>query len=879
MQVLSERPVPKANRILGTLRSSLAREVYFSAVLLLVCLYLAGLLHDRPLGMVDPLFTFDAFSLFHHRLMQGEFPEWNPYSLWGRPTTQWFFLPVSLLLSPLFFLFEHTPQLFYKVNVIATGVTYFSLYLIGRVLGYRRAISLVPLGLIPLGGFSYYASFFQNATFHVFFFLLVAVLLRMHQQGMRIGAVQFSVLFALCGSTALGLKLEGFVYGGVFMGLLFVFIALNPPHSASSSSVSRFDYRVRVAAAFSAILLGLTATAWQFPLLAASWSMSERVTVEGSAIWNLLSRSVLKWTFLGLFLSPSLVLVAVNGLTLFNAKFFASGNIVRHFSTVVFCAFAGLQLAIFFIIPKVLAPLTGKINNIGMTIELGHKVTYDPPIMILATVIAVALWAFYIALTQKGRLTLEGASRAALAFFSGWYVSSYSWTPWPFHSQEFYWFTHPCISLLMGLGALRLVEQGRGWLVGVLVCFHLMGEVGCLFSSVGGGFTWLAIRAFVVEIPIQVILMLESVLAIIEIVRRSFVIQSETWLRRMEWLFGIIGGIGFLLAAPGIIATDSAGRLFRTVKTPYATSEFTYRLQGRAYSPALAGAYALTIAPRQGAPDVGGQMFRVPVRKVIDVGNNRNIHMLPGMSGVRNTVPAYASEISRLNRLVVYGPQDKTLRVPIAWHLEQPPLLYAYVWHSLGKRLKINDYYKLYNDVVLLDGWAANSLPSRLLAEEGAGTPRTFAVANAKKFSSTDEEYRWLHVFSESAVTAWPAVTTSDPSFILPDAAVSGVAFDGQVSIISDQSEEVILEYVGTEAGYVVLLDQWGRGWQAYVDGLVQPIYRGFLTTRFVSVAAGKHIVMFKYSTPYLELGVIVSFMSLLGACVAIFLLTRRHPS
>ncbi len=874
--------LPKPSRILRSLTSSSVRDVCFSALVLLASLYLAGLLHDRPLGMRDPLFTFEAFSSFHHRLMQGEFPQWNPYSLWGRPATQWFVVPISLLFSPLFYLLEHTPHLFYQVNVIATGLTYFSIYLVGRVFGYGRALSLVALCLVSVGGFSYYASFFQNATFHVFFFLLVALLLRIHKQGMRIGAVGFFALFALSGSAALGLKLEGFIYGGAFIGLLFVFIALNPPRGEKAALVSQSSpYAARVIVAFAAILLGMTVTAWQFPLLAASLNTSERVSVEESALWNLLSPLLLGWTFLGLLLSPSLVLVAVNGLMVLVGKSLVARNIIKPFSRVMLCAFAGLQLAAFLVFPKILEPITAKITNIGMTIGLGHKVADIEPLTVLGAVVATAFWALYVALTRKDRLTLDEVSKAALAFFAGWYASGYSWTPWPFHAQEFYWFTHPGLSFFLGLGALRLVEQGRGWLVGLLVCFHLMGEVGCLFSSTAGGFTWLAVRAFVVEIPFQILLVLESALAILEITRGAFTALSEVWLDRIEWLFGAIGAIGFFLYAPGILVSDSEGRIFRTNKSPYITSEFTYRLKGRINSPVLsAGAYGLTTSVLQRSSEAGGQMFRVPAKNLSYVAENRNIYFMPSKVGALNTVAAYASEVSRLNRLVVYGPQDETLEIPVAWHLEQPPLLFAYIRHGLGKeKIMIDDYYTKYSQQVSLGGWSARSVASRLLAEEGAGVPRAFALANVKKFTSEVEEYRWLEALSKSDTTPWLVGTTSDPLFKPRNREASSASFSGKVSFISDRPEEVVLEYVGAEAGYVVLLDQWARGWQAYVDGVVQPIYRGFLTTRFVSVEAGKHIVTFKYSTPHLALGFAVSLISLLGAGVAILFLTRRRLS
>jgi hypothetical protein len=873
--ILKNCPRPKQSLIFRTIAPPLMGEFLFGVLVLSVCLFLSGLLHDRRLLMADPIFSFDAFCSFHRRLLEGEFPQWNPYSLWGRPETQWFLVPVSLILSPFFLFFKHTPDLFYLVNVIGTGITFFSIYLVGRVLGYRKVSSLAPLGLISLGGFCYYASFFQNVSFHVFFFLLIAIILRMHHRGMHVSAPSFALLFALAGGMAFGLKLEGFIYGGGLIVILFVFLAFNPPDS-EQKPIRHLSYLCQLLIVLTAILLGILTTSWQFPLLAASLKMSQRISIAEGNLHYLFSWKLLRWIFKGLLLRPSFMMMALNALLILFLK--SKRSNVGELSKRAFLGLATLELAVYFLIPKAASPFVANIMGIGTAIELGHQITDGNGITVMCAILSFALGVGYLLTNRKRSISLNGAAKAGLAFFAGWYVSGYSWEPWPFHSQEFYWFTHPTVAFLMGLGAMRLAERGRGWVLAVLVCFHLLGEVGCLVTSMAVGFPWMAIRGFVVEIPIQTLIMLETTLGLANFLGGLFRTNSIFWSRRFEFFFGIIGAGLFILWMPGSIQSDGHGQYLRAVKTPYMTSKISYRLKGRTDCPALWQGYDLTIHPvMRYSTEIGGQLFRIPVRNLMDVASNKNIHFLPGIASVRNTIPGYASETSNLNRIVIYGPRDKKTQVPIAWHLEQPPLMYAFIRYGLEKNFVMNDYYKMYNELVSLTGWSEGSLASRVLAEEGSGIPRAFAVRDVKKFLKVEDEYHWLQENPNPPGFPWPLVTTSDPSFQQINKTSELGVFAGKVKFLEDRPEEVILEYSGAAAGFVVLMDQWASGWNASVDGISQPIYRGYMTTRFVPVEGGRHIIRFYYRTPYLILGWAISITALIVAIFSIMALTHRR--
>jgi hypothetical protein len=76
--------------------------------------------------------------------------------------------------------------------------------------------------------------------------------------------------------------------------------------------------------------------------------------------------------------------------------------------------------------------------------------------------------------------------------------------------------------------------------------------------------------------------------------------------------------------------------------------------------------------------------------------------------------------------------------------------------------------------------------------------------------------------------------------------------------------------------GYVVLNESWFNGWSASVDGTPAPLLVANGFVRAVQVGAGHHQVSFRFETPGLALGAIISFVAWIGVIVAMLLLRRR---
>jgi hypothetical protein len=93
------------------------------------------------------------------------------------------------------------------------------------------------------------------------------------------------------------------------------------------------------------------------------------------------------------------------------------------------------------------------------------------------------------------------------------------------------------------------------------------------------------------------------------------------------------------------------------------------------------------------------------------------------------------------------------------------------------------------------------------------------------------------------------------------------------VSITDDQPASVSLSVRTDRAGYLFLADTWYPGWNALVDGKPAPIYRADFLFRAVPIEPGQHRVVFQYRPWSLQLGAIVSALSLfVSAVISIFL-------
>jgi hypothetical protein len=117
----------------------------------------------------------------------------------------------------------------------------------------------------------------------------------------------------------------------------------------------------------------------------------------------------------------------------------------------------------------------------------------------------------------------------------------------------------------------------------------------------------------------------------------------------------------------------------------------------------------------------------------------------------------------------------------------------------------------------------------------------------------------------------------ADPAFdparevVLAEGAPAPIrpAFSGRVRLLSLRPDEVRVEAELSEPGYVVLVDAYGPGWRATVDGRDAPVLRANMAFRAVRVDAGRHVVSQVYRPWSVALGLVVSGATLAGALLA----------
>jgi uncharacterized membrane protein YfhO len=96
-------------------------------------------------------------------------------------------------------------------------------------------------------------------------------------------------------------------------------------------------------------------------------------------------------------------------------------------------------------------------------------------------------------------------------------------------------------------------------------------------------------------------------------------------------------------------------------------------------------------------------------------------------------------------------------------------------------------------------------------------------------------------------------------------------------AVTDPDPEHVTIDCDAPADGWVVLLDAWSPGWSATVDGAPATIRRAEGLVRAVAVPAGAHRVAFRYRTPWLRIGAIISLLA--WALVAFFAIRRPRAA
>jgi len=129
-----------------------------------------------------------------------------------------------------------------------------------------------------------------------------------------------------------------------------------------------------------------------------------------------------------------------------------------------------------------------------------------------------------------------------------------------------------------------------------------------------------------------------------------------------------------------------------------------------------------------------------------------------------------------------------------------------------------------------------------------------------------------------------PAALIGRPDFLdgqvdvieAPATTLPGPVPDGAAVIEGYAPEEVRIRVETPQSAVLVLLDAFEKGWTATLEnGLELPILRANALVRAVVVPAGLHLVTFRYQTPLLLAGAVVSLLGC-AVCVALLVGARR---
>jgi hypothetical protein len=142
--------------------------------------------------------------------------------------------------------------------------------------------------------------------------------------------------------------------------------------------------------------------------------------------------------------------------------------------------------------------------------------------------------------------------------------------------------------------------------------------------------------------------------------------------------------------------------------------------------------------------------------------------------------------------------------------------------------------------------------------------PRSFIVGEAEvikddalllaKLSQEDFNFR-ASVLLEEEAALWPKTTVPQVANLEVGQAIIQSYTPGEVRIITDSPIN----------SYLVLTDNYYPGWQAFIDGQPQSIYRADYTFRAIQLPAGKHEVRFIYQPLSFKMGLGITIFTLIG--------------
>lgn len=122
------------------------------------------------------------------------------------------------------------------------------------------------------------------------------------------------------------------------------------------------------------------------------------------------------------------------------------------------------------------------------------------------------------------------------------------------------------------------------------------------------------------------------------------------------------------------------------------------------------------------------------------------------------------------------------------------------------------------------------------------------------------------------------AKSKSDPTPVQDDATLKGIVLSaGKVKIISEKSDEIIIQTENDGQGFLVLRDTYFPDWKAYVNGRETRIFPSDWIFRGILLPAGNHTVIFKYEPTNTLRAVKISFSTWVISLTAVFFYFLRR--
>lgn len=168
--------------------------------------------------------------------------------------------------------------------------------------------------------------------------------------------------------------------------------------------------------------------------------------------------------------------------------------------------------------------------------------------------------------------------------------------------------------------------------------------------------------------------------------------------------------------------------------------------------------------------------------------------------------------------------------------------------------------------------------------ENTRAMPRVWLVGETRVLSDSDVvrtirrgEFQNGDAFDPAKLALVSNSGMKSEGFVEPPEEIKIENFSGSAKVVSIENETVSLESESSTDAFLVLSDLFYPGWKVTVDGKPQEVIRTNYVLRGLSLAPGKHSIIFRYEPFYLYAGGAISLLGLLAFAGLIFRAVKKQ--